>query len=139
MPVTLTLLLLATASSAKSQQLVYTPINPAFGGSPFNASWLLSEAQAQNGFTQGGAAGSSYSPYTRNALEDFKQSLNSQILSQLSRQLISKTFGTSGQIKPGHFEFGDYVIDITESIEGVTILIYDNATGNETSILVPYF
>ena len=33
-----------------SQQLVYTPKNPNFGGANFNYSWLLSSAQAQNKF-----------------------------------------------------------------------------------------
>ena len=32
----------------KSQQLVYKPVNPAFGGDTFNYQWLLSSAEAQN-------------------------------------------------------------------------------------------
>ena len=34
------------------QQLTYEPINPAFGGDTFNYNWLISSANAQNGFTQ---------------------------------------------------------------------------------------
>ena len=33
------------------QQMVYKPINPAFGGDTFNYQWLMSSAEAQNGFT----------------------------------------------------------------------------------------
>jgi curli production assembly/transport component CsgF len=134
--VTLAMLLLML-SAAGAQQLVYVPINPSFGGSPFNAAWMLSEAQAQNGFTDGG--GPSMSGYSTDPLADFKTSLNRQILSQLSRQLLANTFGEGGSIKPGHFDLGDYTIDVTQSLEGVTILIYDNITGGETSIIVPYF
>ena len=32
-----------------SSELLYTPVNPAFGGSPLNGSVLLNAAQAQNG------------------------------------------------------------------------------------------
>ncbi|TMP81697.1 curli production assembly protein CsgF, partial [Pseudoalteromonas ruthenica] len=31
-----------------ASELVYTPINPSFGGSPLNASMLLNKAQSQN-------------------------------------------------------------------------------------------
>ncbi len=36
----------------KSQQLVYKPVNPAFGGDTFNYQWLLSSANAQNQFDE---------------------------------------------------------------------------------------
>ena len=52
---------------------------------------------------------------------------------------IAETFGESGQIKPGHYEIGDYVIDITQGLEGITIAILDNMTGAQSSILVPFF
>ena len=39
-------LLLSTGASAT--ELVYTPVNPSFGGSPLNGAWLLGNAQAQN-------------------------------------------------------------------------------------------
>ena len=98
---TLTLLVLVgtVAGVSYGQQLVYTPVNPSFGGSPFNASWLLSEAQAQNSFSA--PASTPYNPYSTNPLDDFKNTLNRQILSQLSSELISKTFGES---TPGHCE-----------------------------------
>ncbi|MCK5278996.1 MAG: curli production assembly protein CsgF, partial [Cyclobacteriaceae bacterium] len=31
-----------------AQDFVYQPVNPAFGGNPYNYSWLLGQAQAQN-------------------------------------------------------------------------------------------
>ena len=33
---------------ASATEMVYTPINPSFGGNPLNANMLLSKAQAQN-------------------------------------------------------------------------------------------
>ena len=45
---TLFFVLLFVAGKAYAQDFVYTPKNPAFGGNPYNYSWLLSSAQAQN-------------------------------------------------------------------------------------------
>ena len=51
----LTIFLIASAYSY-GQQLVYTPINPAFGGSEFNYAWMLSSAESQNKFEDDGGA-----------------------------------------------------------------------------------
>jgi hypothetical protein len=34
----------------QATELVYTPVNPAFGGNPLNGTWLLNNAQAQNDY-----------------------------------------------------------------------------------------
>ena len=34
--------------SVSATEIIYTPINPSFGGNPLNANMLLSKAQAQN-------------------------------------------------------------------------------------------
>lgn len=121
--------------SVLPQQFVYTPINPSFGGSPLSGSWMFSQAQAQNGFTAASQQ-STYSPYG-NSLENFKQSLQSQILSQLSRNLVSSLFGETG-LEEGHYEIGNFLIDITPGINGITIIINDSSTGGQTTIVVPY-
>jgi len=132
----MTFLILAfAASSAFAQELVYTPKNPSFGGNTFNHQWMMSEATAQNGFTDD--AGSNYDRYSRDPLEDFQESLNRQILSQLSRQLVGDIFGEE-DFQEGRYELGDYVIDISEGAEGVNIYILDNSSGNESTIVVPY-
>ena len=116
------------------QQLVYTPTNPSFGGNPLNGSWMFSQAQTQNGFTSGGVSTS----LTRNdPLANFKENLQSQILSQLSRNLVSSLFGETG-LEEGHYEIGNFMIDITPGTDGITIIINDSSTGGETKIIVPY-
>ena len=126
--------LISFCGCALAQQLVYTPNNPSFGGSPLNGSWMFSQAQAQNGFTAGGTSSSS----TQNdPLADFKDNLNRQILSQLSRNLVTSLFGESG-LEEGRYEIGDFIIDITPGSDGITILINDLSTGGQTSIIVPY-
>ena len=117
-----------------SQELVWRPVNPSFGGNPFNAEWLLSQAQIQDKFKDNSAT----DLYGRDPLDDFKESLNRQILSQISRQLVSSTFGEEG-ITDGHYELGDFAIDILSTADGISITIFDFTTGGQTNILVPYF
>ena len=132
--VMLLLFLLILAGNLFSQQLVYEPINPSFGGSPLNGNWMLSQAQAQNGFT---SRGEFDSRFVSDPLADFTASLNRQILAQLSRNLISSLFGESG-LNEGRYEIGEFIIDITQGADGISIIIFDLGTGNETKIIVPY-
>lgn len=120
------------------QQLVYTPINPAFGGSSFNGSWMLSIAQAENKFTASSYNNMYSGLYGTNSLDQFSQNLNNQILSQLSSKIIKSVFG-EGNITEGHYEIGNFVIDVNPSNDGVHINIQDNTNGNQTSIIVPFY
>lgn len=114
-------------------ELVYTPINPSFGGSSFNASWLQQQANEQNTFKEPTAETS----VVKDPLEDFKDSVNRQILNRLASQFTRDVFGEDA-LEPGHYELGNFIIDVIETIDGVQISIKDITTGNETTILVPY-
>ena len=46
----LLLLGLGSCGLVQATELVYTPINPSFGGNPLNGTWLLNNAQAQNDY-----------------------------------------------------------------------------------------
>ena len=120
-----------------AQQLVYTPINPSFGGSSFNGSWMLALAQAENRFTAN-PYNNYYNMYNSNPLDQFSQNLNNQILSQLSNKIIKSVFGEDNLTK-GHYEVGNYIVDINPSSDGVHINILDNSTGDQTNIIVPFY
>lgn len=117
---------------AKSQQLVYKPINPAFGGDTFNYQWLLSSASAQNQFDNkdNSLTGNSGS------LTNFTDSLNRQVLSELSRKLFQDQFGTTG-VQPGNYMFGSLYLQITNTAQGMMISILDTNTGEQSEIVVP--
>ena len=132
----LTILLLSGSISLLAQDFVYQPVNPAFGGNNFNYGWMLSSAQAQNGFTEEQEDFSSR--FDRDPLEDFEQSLNRQILSQLSRQLTNNQFGEGG-LQEGQYEIGNYQIDVAPGAEAIQITILDISTGSQTTVSVPYF
>ena len=129
-----------------AQDLVYKPKNPAFGGDTFNYQWMLSSAEAQNllkdpeaekGFGQ------------KSELERFKDNLNSQLLSYLSRELFNNQYGTgtngsgagTGGIEEnsqnGVYTFGSLSVEIYSSNLGLVINILDIITGEETQVIIP--
>jgi curli production assembly/transport component CsgF len=126
---------LTVAGRTYGQDFVYTPKNPAFGGNPYNYSWLLSSAQAQNKIKE---ASSNPLSTTADPLKDFAQSLNRQILSQLSRQIVSKQFGEDA-LKSGTYILGDYQIEVGDQSDGINVTILDNKTGSQTTVSVPFF
>lgn len=122
--------LLLFSAIGYSQQLVYTPKNPNFGGNTFNYQWLLSSATAQNSFTE-----ESQSNSAKSELERFQESLNRQILGQLSRSAFTSEFKDG--LKEGTFNIGSLVLEIFETGEGLVINILDVNTGEQTQIIVP--
>lgn len=124
-----------SVTEASSQQLIYRPVNPAFGGETFNYQWMLSSAQAQNKLEE-----RSTDRLLDNAFDDFESSLNRQILSQLSRQLVDDVFGeSSDSLQEGTFEFGNLLVEITYEAEGINVSILNSSDGTQTDILIPYY
>jgi len=124
------------AGKAYAQDFTYTPKNPAFGGNPYNYSWLMSSAQAQNDIKD--PTSSTSSTYKTDPLKDFSESLNRQILSQLSRQIVAKQFGEDA-LSAGTYVLGDYQIEVGDQADGLSIKIVDNKSGSQTTVSVPYF
>ncbi len=114
------------------QDLVYKPINPAFGGDTFNYQWLLSSAEAQNTFTDDSDSSADQS----SDLDRFTENLNSQLLSQISRTLFTEQFGDDG-LTEGTFNFGTLFVEIFPSGEGLVIDILDTSTGDQSQIIIP--
>lgn len=125
---------LANSGNVVAQDMVYQAKNPAFGGNTFNYQWLQSSAQSQDKLKDPDAK----DPMKRDALQDFKENLNRQILNQLSRQFVVSQFGEDG-LAPGSYTLGDYQIEVTEGGSGINIQITDTITGNQTTVTVPYY
>ena len=106
--------------------MVYTPINPTFGGNPNNASGLLSNAQAQNGFR---APSTALSP-----LETFNRNLQQAVLNRLSTESVTHIFGAGNTLTPGTYDTANYTVKVTDSGSGVlTIETTDKASGTSTA------
>ncbi len=116
----------------KAQEMVYKPVNPAFGGDTFNYQWLLSSANAQNTFEEK----SDFSYGDQSDLDNFTESLNRQLLNKITSDLFREQFG-DGDIQPGTYMFGSLVLDISPTNEGLLINILDTQTGDQTQIIIP--
>lgn len=130
--------LTGTIGCSLGQGFVYHPNNPNFGGNTFNYSWMLSQAQAQDrNVDPTTKRTSTTSGSSTNTLNNFAQSLQTQLLSRITSNLLNKQFGETS-LQPGTYKFGDFQVDISNGSDGVIIRIVDGK-GGETSITVPYF
>jgi len=120
------------ATPAAAQDIVYRPIDPSFGGNPFNSAHLLGIANAQNDYRD---------PTTRqsNSQADiFARQLQSRLLSALSSQIVNAIFGENPQ-ESGTISFGGQTINFVRSLTEVTLNISDDQTGEVTTIVIPTF
>lgn len=130
------ILCVGIALGLRGQDLIYQPKNPAFGGSYLNYSWLLNSADAQNRLKDPAEEvgfGRDEDPLTQ-----FTESLNRQVLNQLSREIVNSQFGEGG-LSEGSFLFGDYQVEVSAGLGGLNIIIFDLVNGGQTQITVPYY
>ena len=114
--------------AAHATDLIYTPVNPAFGGSPLNGNTLLSIANATNEY---------YKEPEKSAIDKFNASLQSSILSKLSSQIISNMFAGATGFNPGTYETGNYIVTITDLGSGqISIETRDKNTGEIAAFTV---
>lgn len=115
-------------------ELVYTPVNPAFGGSPLNGAVLLNAAQAQNKHKDPDDLSSQLA--NRTPLQQFNDSLQRSILSQLASAATSSVI-SNGRLIPGTVQTGDFTIVISDMGGGMLrITTTDKVTGASTTFQV---
>ncbi|WP_417615467.1 curli assembly protein CsgF [Oceanisphaera sp.] len=112
--------------AAQATELVYTPINPTFGGSPLNGSFLLGSAQAQNKHKDPELE--SRLRNTPTALERFTSQLESRLLSQL---LTNIQDGNTGSLTTEAF-----IINLEDDAGILSIMITDRVTGEVSEVVV---
>ena len=120
------------ATPAAAQDIVYKPIDPTFGGNPFNSSHLLGIANAQNDFRDPNARS------TNSQADIFARQLQSRLLSALSSQIVDAIFGDNPQER-GVIAFGGQTISFVRGLTEVTLTITDDETGEVTEIIIPTF
>ena len=119
---------------AGASDLVYVPVNPNFGGAPNNAPGLLAAASATNKHgLQSGLGGSSLN---QTPLQQFNQTLERMVLSQLASSATSKLLGQDGKLIPGTFSTENFVITVTDLGGGILRVTTTEATGVVTSFEV---
>lgn len=121
----LTASILVLSSSVAATELVYTPINPSFGGSALNGAYLLNKANAQND----NSAGTSEKDFVTR----FKESLERNILNTITRGVAN------GEITDGTYDTGDFRIEVASIGGGVMLTITNLLTGEVTVIEMPVY
>lgn len=110
--------------------IVYKPINPSFGGEPFNSSHLQGLAGSQNVFKKEGGS-SAQSPSER-----FVSMLQSRLYSAFANQVSEAIFGENAQPN-GTITFDDQQIVFVNSGNSIELTITDFTTGEVTTIVIP--
>lgn len=113
--------------SVSATELVYTPVNPSFGGNPLNGSWLLGNAQAQND-TKDPDAIDRASLTGQSALDRFASQLEARLLSNLLSDLDDANTGT--------LTTDDFIVNIVNDAGNLTVHITDRLTGEVSEISV---
>ncbi|VVN39190.1 curli assembly protein CsgF [Pseudomonas fluorescens] len=111
----------------QATELVYTPINPSFGGNPLNGTWLLNNAQAQNDYDDPDLKDRTTVAGT-SALERFTSQLQSRLLGQL---LDNISTGNTGSLSTDAF-----IVDVIDDSGALTINVTDRVTGEVSEIQV---
>ncbi len=122
--------------SVCATEIIYTPINPSFGGNPLNANMLLSKAQAQNKHK---------APVVEKGYADqFKDSLERTYLNRMVREITDMAFGENIEDsvfnQDSIFMSGDYQIEvITSTTDTITVRITNVIDDSVVVIEVPRF
>ena len=125
--------LLLMAGSVIASDLIYTPVNPNFGGYPSNGGNLLATANATNRHADAGRS----SFFDQSPLAQFNQTLERTVLSQLASAATSKLIGADGKLVPGTFTTANFVITVVDLGNGqLRITTTDKGTGATTSFEV---
>ncbi|WP_300392635.1 curli assembly protein CsgF [Henriciella sp.] len=122
---------LAAGAQAFAQELVYTPVNPSFGGDSFNSSHLIGIANAQNDYDDPDGRSSRDSQ-----ADQFIRQLQSRLLSSLAGEVNEAIFGENPQDE-GTITFGDQIIEFVRGVGSVHLTITDLSTGTVTEIEIP--
>mgnify|MGYP000044141193 FL=1 len=122
--------------SVSATEIIYTPINPSFGGNPLNANMLLSKAQAQNKHR---------APVVEKGYaEQFQDSLERTYLNRMVREITDMAFGENIEDsifnQDSIFMSGDYQIEvITSTTDTITVKITNIIDDSVVIIEVPRF
>ena len=134
--------LVLIGGAVSAQDLVYTPLNPSFGGQMLNSTHLLAIASAQRDATArdanidfggGFSGGDSSSPSDADL---FVRQLEGRLLSALAGQVTEAIFGTD-ENGGGSVTFGTTQVNFTRTPEAIELTIIDSVNGTTTDIVVP--
>ncbi|MCW8995384.1 MAG: curli production assembly protein CsgF [Psychromonas sp.] len=119
------LLLTFMSVHVSATELIYTPVNPSFGGNPYNSSHLFNVANAINDYS-GPKVDYGYEP----------QSALDRLASSLESRLISEFLADAGAGNTGQLETDDFILSAVDIDGALLIRIEDKVTGESSEIQV---
>lgn len=127
--------LILACFQANASELIYTPVNPSFGGNPLNGTFLLNSANAQNDKKDPDLEEDELEEPSE--LDDFNSSLQRALLSKLTSTLSGQMVDDDGNLVPGVLETGDFIIEITDLGGGqLQVTTTDKTNGESTTFKV---
>ena len=115
-------------SPVLSEEMVYRPVNPAFGGHPLNGAYLLQNAGVQNGFDP--------PDKSKSPIEKFSETVQAAILNQVARQISDSILGEDAR-DSGRFTLGDLDVRFERQGDEVLIEVTEPGKAGTTEIRVP--
>jgi curli production assembly/transport component CsgF len=138
-----TLCLSFLTSNVAGSELIYTPINPSFGGNALNGSFLLNKANSQNDYT---------APTIERTYGDrLQESLERAYINRIVREVTDLAFGDqqldeNGEPVPSIFDnnslfvSGDFQVElVTTNPDSLIVEITNILTGEITIVEIPRF
>ena len=127
--------LIGSIPAARAGQLVYTPMNPSFGGSPLNGSYVLGLATGNNyKFLQNPATKQQLTG--QSAQQQFTQQITSALLSQIASNVSQQILGSNAK-DSGTFNINGEIINFNRVNGQINISITDATSGANTQIQIP--
>ncbi len=123
----------AFASGAQASELMYTPINPTFGGNALNASQLQYTATAQKPSAPTAASTTSTQQSTA---QQFLQMLQSQLYASLANAVSNAITGSNAQAA-GTIKLDNMQVSWNTINGQKSITMTDYSTGQVTTITLP--
>ena len=126
-----TMMLALVSSGAFATELIYTPVNPTFGGNPLNAAGLLANANAQNDYKAPVVVKTE-----QTELEKFNEQVQAAILAKI-RTNVGKAVDTLlGNGVDKTTTVGNYVITYKKEGNNVVIITEDTTIPGSSTRMV---
>lgn len=123
--------LASLSGGAFATELIYTPVNPTFGGNPLNAAGLLANANAQNDYK---------APLVEKAqltdLEKFNDQVQAAVLAKIRTNVGKTVDGMLGSGVDKTTTVGNYVITYKKEGNNVVIITEDTTIPGSSTRMV---
>lgn len=115
-----------------ASEMVYRPVNPSFGGNPFNGNNLQFTPTSQRQFN------APQRTTKRDPLDDFATTVTSRLLSKISSDIADRIYGENAE-DHGSLQLGDTSVVFQRVGDNVQLVIKDASTGGETTVEIPAY